>query len=255
MTVTIDAYYARQADREARLPQVYGAPVEVASLRAFRRYHKDARVDTYDLMGHLRWMTQKQARIYGLLMRQAVSGERITMTKIAAETLVCPSTVSRAVLKFQAWGIFAIDVVRGRNGGVKVRLRTIGDELASYAEAAWQRLRSMANRARIKVASLINLRREGYEEPDYETAQELTTQLLVSMDATFMEAWANAESRGASVLAEAALSEREIALLGPVREIPRHVDSGAFAEAVIAERRRLAIIDPEGEAEAVRPLW
>jgi hypothetical protein len=173
------------------------------------------------------------------------------MTAIAKEANCCTSTVSRSVLKFQAWRMFAIDVMRGRLGGISVRLRSLGDDLSCYARAAWDRLRSAAIRARINVASLINLREEGYREPEPDT--EVRTSLTRSsyMDATFSEAWANAEARGAEIRAEAARAEREIA---PI-ERARAFDPGNLTyENVVAARIRDCIFDPAGEEESLEPF-
>jgi hypothetical protein len=257
MTISAQAMASYQKEADYR-DTFYGGNASVAALRCFRRYHKDARLELVDQAGSLRWMTQKQARVHAILMRQAVSGERITMTAIAAEVLACTSTVSRAILKFQAWGMFAIDVRRGRNGGISVRLRTLYDDLQGYAKAAWQRIKAAADRARTNVASLINLRGEGYAEPEYEPAVQVTNHLLLTMDATFMETWDAAERNGAKLLADARRSEAQSGPFGVPRESHPWEDPqwvADFASAVIAERRRLAIIDPAGEAEAVRPLW
>jgi hypothetical protein len=116
----------------------------VASLRAYQRYSSNATVDVYDLAGRLRWLGQKQARVHAIVHRLAGNRERMTMTAIAEEAGCCTSTVSRAILKFQSWGMFAIDVTRGRNGGISVRLRHWGDQLHEYAERAWDRLRHAA---------------------------------------------------------------------------------------------------------------
>src|SRR5678815_594025 len=94
-----DDYYAREADRIARGPQLYGGNAQVASLRAFKRYHKDATTDITDLWGRTRWMTHTQAAIHGVLLRSGTSGERTSMSAIASEVGGCVSTVSRAILK------------------------------------------------------------------------------------------------------------------------------------------------------------
>jgi hypothetical protein len=167
-----DDYYAREADRIARGPQLYGGNAQVAALRCFKRYHKDSTTDITDLWGRTRWMTHKQAAIHGVLLRSGTSGERTTMSAIASEVGCCVSTVSRAIWKIASWGIIAVDVTRGRHGGIRVRLRSLGDDLQAYTIAAWERVK----RAAIKVASTFTKRGEG-----------LTSSHLV-MDATFTEA-------------------------------------------------------------------
>lgn len=140
-------YYAREADRIARGPQTYGGNAAVASLRTFRRYHKDATVDFVSTDGVLHWMTHKQMRVHGILARLAVSGSPSTVRAIAAEARACPSTVSRAILKLQAWGEYAVDIKRGRYGGVRV-WKVISDRFADYARAARQKLAELASKAR-----------------------------------------------------------------------------------------------------------
>ena len=128
---------------------------EVASLRAFRAYHKDARV------GYVggKWVTKLQARIHAVADRQASSGEPTTIRDIAREVLASPSTVSRTLEKFQAWGLFAVDVRRGKYGGVTI-FRVVGRQFASYAKAARDRIRERIRKA-FNVASTQtkNLRR------------------------------------------------------------------------------------------------
>lgn len=144
------AQYMAMADQQAAVPRQspymgLRGDTAVASLRCFQRYSNDATTDVYAPDGRIRWVTRKQGAIYATLHRMATSGERVTMREVAGQVMCCPSTVSRAVLKFQAWGIFAIDVKRGRNGGMTVKLRKVGDALRHYAEAAWRRIRSAIN--------------------------------------------------------------------------------------------------------------
>jgi hypothetical protein len=235
---TLD-FYMQMADAEL-VPRTHPGLVDprVAALRAFRRYSNSATMDITDPWGQLHWIGTKQGRVFGIVHRLSTSGQKMTMTDIAKEAQCSTSTVSRAVLRFQAWRMFAIDVVRGRHGGISVRLRHVGDELSHYARAAWERLRSVAIRARINVASLINGDRG--PEPDTEVRTPVTRSSY--MDATFNEAWANAEARGAEIRAEAARVEREIAPLGRARAF----DPGRLtAENVIAERRWLDANDPD----------
>lgn len=146
----LDDYYAREADRIARGPQFYGGSAEVAALRCFKRYHPLATTETVDAGGVLRWITQKQSRILAVLMRDA-GKPGLKMRLIADETRTCPSTVSRTLLKFQAWGLFAVDIRRGRNGGISV-FRAIGDRFADYALRARIKIRALKAKA-LNVAS------------------------------------------------------------------------------------------------------
>jgi hypothetical protein len=126
-----------------RMGEVYGDP-SITALRCFQRYDRNATTDIIDLWGRKRWVTQKQSRVYAILRREAGRSERLTMTAVAQEAHISTSSVSRAILKFQGWGIFAVDVTRGRNGGIRVRLREIGDQLQHYAMAAWARIKRAA---------------------------------------------------------------------------------------------------------------
>lgn len=251
-TADFDRYYATMSDRNDRIArsrhQTFGGDAAIASLRCFKRYHKDARTDIYDVSGRLRWLTRKQAAIYGLLMRQATSRERITMSEIARETACCTSTVSRAITKFQAWRIFAIDVTRGRAGGITVRLRTMGDNLQSYAEAAWQRIKAaaykVAIRARINVASTTRgLDEVGNQDP-------LTpTDYLLTMDATFSRD-VYVEQLGAAIRAGTVDVTAAAARSGRVTEADREWASAEeWAREVILERQRLDRDEPDWDLE------
>jgi hypothetical protein len=151
---TIDSYYAREAERIERGPQNYGGDPKIVALAAFRRYHKDATYDLPDAEGVLRWVTRKQMRVHGIIARISLSPDgRAKMIDIALEAQCSTATVSRTILKLQAWGLFAVDVRRGRNGGITV-LRPRVEWMAYYVKAARQKLRDMAFRARIKLASV-----------------------------------------------------------------------------------------------------
>lgn len=243
MTISIDRYYAAQADalqrKQDRLGHVYGDP-SVTSLRCFQRYHKEATRDVVDPWGRTRWLSQKQSRIYAILDRDSSNGARVLKMKdIASEAMASISTVSRTVVKLQAFGLFAIDVTRGRHGGISVRKRHVGDHLRYYAEAAWKRIRSWIN-----VASAPK-----EEERDLLTREKdlkkVTTSLLVDMDATFIEAWDEAEARG-RLLADERAAEPAVAPLGR----DRGFDPGALtAVNVVAERQWLDENDPDWDLE------
>jgi len=233
--MVIGAYVA-MADAESYVPRESPwmglTDTRVASLRAYQRYSNNATVDTYDLYGRLRWMGQKQARVHAIVHRLSSSHEPMTMHAIAKEASCAPSTVSRAILKFQSWGMFAIDVKRGRGGGISVRLRTLGDELAAYAERAWARLKRAAERVKSTIVNVAST--HAIEEGDVYVSD------VVVMDATFMEAWDAAEREGARLLAESRASDASIVDIGrdadPDREWERAQE---WAAEVIAERRRL----------------
>lgn len=194
MVAYLDAHYARLADAIERGPQYYGGDPSVVALRCFRRYHKDATVDLQDGFGRGRWVTRKQARIHAVLLRAAVAGTTISMQAVARETRVCPSTVSRAVLKFQAWGIFAVDITRGRSGGMRIVVGAVD----SYIDRARARLHAIATRA-VNVAFTLTMR----------TRKDLA---------------------------------------------PSNSRDATFSFRVLTERRRLALVDPYGERDAVSPI-
>jgi hypothetical protein len=143
MLYAVEQHYVRMAEAIERGPQTYGGDPSIVALRCFRRYHKDATVDLQDGFGRDRWITRKQARIHAVLLRHAVAGTPVTMQAVARETRVCPSTVSRAVLKFQAWGMFAIDITRGRNGGMRIMAATV----SSYVSRAKAKMRELLVKA------------------------------------------------------------------------------------------------------------
>ena len=227
----LDAYYARLSDARDRGPQTYGGNTAVASLRCFMRYTPGSHVDFIDAFGTTRWLTHKQMRVHALLMRALVGHEGTTMRALADEALVCPSTVSRAILKFVAWGLFVVDVTRGRNGGIRVS-ETQG-AFSAMAARAMAKLRELAAKARdrlvkLNVASPIPTKRGGefyldFREYDaakeeYEKTKARTKELLLTVDATFSAtvAW--------------------LAMPEPQKR---------FVSGVLAERKRLDIVDPE----------
>lgn len=233
MTVYLDSYYAREADRIARGPQLYGGNAEILKLRCFKFYHPDSGSWLTDPDGRSRWLGPKMSRVYAILHRHAGSGQRVTMKAVAGEAMCCTSTVSRAVTKLQAFGFLAVDVRRGRNGGMLIRLRSVGDTLKAYAQAAWRKLRSAAR----NVASTLP-GREGVPM-DY---------LEVPTDATFSRDQQIADL-GARVLAGEISIDYARALTGNGHDRPTEADrewqrAEQFARDVIAERRRLDAEDP-----------
>jgi hypothetical protein len=124
----------------------------VISLRAFQRYHKDATRDIIDGDGMTRWVSQKQARVQAIVDRVAMSpGGHTTMRAIALEAGVTPSTVSRCILKLQGWALYAVEVKRGKYGGVTIH-RKGWDRFWDYVREARSRLKS-------NVASILRRRK------------------------------------------------------------------------------------------------
>lgn len=208
------AFYGKEADRHAQWlnhqPVILGGEgARLRSLAFVQRFNRDAHyADIRDSSGVLRWVSQKQMRVYGIIARISLSPDgRAKMIDIALEAQCCTSTVSRTILKLQAWGLYAVDVRRGRNGGITVR-RPFGQWAKAYIAAARQKLADMAFRARIKLASTLQRREEG--------SVGVPTTYLPSMDASFTPT--------------------------------------TFHDRVLYARAYLALEDPEGEYEAVRPL-
>ena len=141
----LDRYYANEADRIDRGPQLYGGNAAIVSLRCFKYYHPDQGSWLTAPDGKERWVGPKTSRIYAILMRDGGTDKLITMAAVAREAFCSTSTVSRAILRLQAFGFLAIDVFRGRNGGMRIRRRYNTDSLRHYAAAAWRRIRSALN--------------------------------------------------------------------------------------------------------------
>lgn len=233
--------YAAMADAQAPRESYYFGlnDPSVAGLRAFIRYHKDARQD-YVINGRMRSLTHKQVAMAGLFSRISVTHEHATIRSLAKEAHVAPSTVSRFMLKLQAWGQYAIDVTRGRNGGITVRLRTLRDGLSEYASRAWERIKMAAIRAQLNVASTFLGGKRVSKDDD--------VLVPVLMDATFRSADA-IERLGAAVLAgEISVEEAS----GPDRR-PTEADlewarAERFAREVLIERKRLDDEEPDWDA-------
>lgn len=196
-----DATWARISDERDRRfssqPIVLGGGARLSSLAFCSRYNRDAHyADIADSGGILHWVTQKQMRIHGIIARMAVTHEHGTMRDMAREAQCCPATVSRAIVKLQGWGLFAIDVVRGRNGGVQIR----AGRLETYVLRARAKLREWAQKVRdraqkLNVSSKRDVRKE--QEEDYlKRGSDLKQQLLV-VDETFTAFMAWREENGA----------------------------------------------------------
>ena len=226
------AYYARQADREAKGPQLYGGQW-TKDLRALFRYHKDALQDI-ELGGKVRMVSHKQMAMAGAIARISVTQERATVTSIAREANCAPSTASRFILKLQAWNAYAIDVTRGRYGGVRIRLRGARDGLHGYAERAWLRIKQAAEKALSRTKFNVASTTPGQVKD--------TSTSTVVMDATLKPG----ERYGCVVRG----CEQDHPSSVPLSRTARAADeewarAEAFAAAVIAERRLLDAGDPD----------
>lgn len=242
--MTISSKYMAMADAEVlasvQSPFVGMTDPRIASLRCFKFYSRESGSFLTSPEGIERWFGPKAAKVYAIAHRDA--GTRTTMKAIAAEAMCCVSTVSRALTRLQAFGFLAVDVKRGRNGGITVRLRRVGDALKHYTAAAWGRIRSW-----IKVAS----RSAG-------SGSDLVT-TLVRKDATFTEDQL-VEHLGERVRAGTISIEEARRLTGRDRTRPTEADreydrAVAWALEVLEERRRLALRDPVGEYEAINAFY
>jgi hypothetical protein len=217
-----DDYYAREADRIARGPQLYGGNAAIVSLRCFKYYHPDQGSWLTNPEGLEKWVGPKTARIYAILHRKGFGGSRTTMSAISSEAMCSRSTVSRGIVRLQALGFLVAEVTRGRNGGVTVRLRTKSDGLKHYAAAAWARIRSWIN-----VASTHKEGSEVVISPEHDP-RKVTSNPLLTMDATFSEVPWTFTSRDADL--EWVRAER-------------------WAEEVIVERRRIDNHEPDWDLQ------
>lgn len=222
MTAFTDDYYAREADRIARGPQNYGGDAAVAALRCFRGYHKDARWAPVMRGGKARYYTDAMMRVEAVALRVGTNGSGyITTRDLAAEAGVSPGYVSKLLTRLEMWGVIGTIRTRGRGGKLFIFARTVGDRLdhfATYAKRLWQerKLRSEVRwvRRHGNVSSQHVLRGRGMRTTPTNT---------VRMEETFT-------------------TEQLVARWDP------------FTRAVVHERARLAIEDPEGEQDAAHPL-
>jgi hypothetical protein len=212
--MTHDGLYMAMADAITPQPFDYkGGSMgvfdeRVAALRCFQRYSKNATRDITDGQGMARWVTQKQARVYGILARVALSATGAsTMHAIAHEAQCTPSTVSRTIQKLTAWEMYAVEVRRGKYGGITVH-RKGWDRFFDYVREARRKLSERRFTFKSNVASIIRGGRR--------VSEDGTDNVVRSMDATLKRP--------------------------------------SFASRVAYERAMLALNDPEGEYEAVRPL-
>jgi hypothetical protein len=172
--------------------------------RAFQRYSKDATRDVLDGDGVMRWTTQLRARIGSAVAMAALRpGGETTMTLIAAECLTTVSTVSRTLVQLQRWGLYVVDIRRGRKGGITIHRP--GWE--RFWESVWDLRRRLSTLKR-NVARLLPAKRRGSGEGPESVAEQYQkdgTELrnrLRSRDATFSDYMAWREDRDAPEAAE-----------------------------------------------------
>lgn len=163
-----------------------------ASLRCFQRYSREPHRDVTDGDGISRWVSVKQARVYAIIHRIAMSTDPTAkMSDIAAEAGCTVSTVSRTINKLQGWAMYAIEVRRGRKGGVTVHRRG-WDRFSDYVTQARIKIRELAGKARLHVQRRnVASREETYRKDAVELKKTLRT-----LDASFTDymAWREARS-------------------------------------------------------------
>lgn len=222
---TMDRHYASISDMLDVKPknpvEVYGGDASITALRAFRGYNKEARYEYTDVAGVVRWLTPKMMRVEAVLLRVGTVGSGYTKTKdIAAECQCSPGYVSKLIARFQAWGVVGVISTRGRNGKLFVFAREVGDKLDHFAEWARRKLSAAKVRKMAKIVRGINVSSHLDERKRVGIS---SNSLPVSMEETFSPGW-----------------------------VPSTLSP--FARRVVHERARLAIEDPDSEAEAVAPL-
>lgn len=226
--MTLSVYMA-MADQEVmgERPSVFFGLNDpaVAALRCFRGYSKEARWSPVLRAGKHRLYTDAMMRVEAIALRVGTNGSGYTTTReLAAEARVSPGYVSKLLTRLEMWGVIGTIRTRGRNGKLFLFARTIGDHLdhfVTYAKGIWKaaRLRSEARwlRRHGNVSSPRTVRGRG---------MEVSTSTSVRRVETFT-----------------------------AEVTPELVDSwDDFTRAVVHERARLAVEDPDGERDAVHPL-
>lgn len=135
--------YAAMADKRERDPIVEymgRATVPMGRGFAWSRFNPGVQlVYIDDAEGHPRGITPKQAAVLALAI-ECIDGPLLTMRGMAERLGYAPSTVSRALTKFSAWGILAVIVGRGRWTGAVIIRRVKGDGLDRFRKAAKSRV-------------------------------------------------------------------------------------------------------------------
>lgn len=156
-----------------------------------------------DMDGHPRALTPKQAQVLAMAL-DMIDGIGLTMREMALQLHMAPSTISRALTKFAAWGLIGYIVGRGRWAGLVIFRRTVDDGKDRFRKAAkarvWRWSQAAARRlSRLEsnVASYFHERKGGSE------SDSLTTYVSsISMDATLTAQlpWTVQELREAGII-------------------------------------------------------
>ncbi len=158
-TRPLDRIYANMADALERDP-IQGTNVNRATVpmgrgfASWRRFNPDQQlVWVDDADGHPRALTPKQAQVLAMAL-EMIEGAGMTMREMATALRVAPSTVSRAMTKFAAWGLVSFYVGRGRWAGLVVYRRNEGDPVGRLRKAAKARVARWSEAARRRISRL-----------------------------------------------------------------------------------------------------
>ncbi len=165
-------YYAIMADQKERDPIVDPASATRATVPLGRGFALWQRMNAREQLvwvtdgdGRPRALTPKQAQVISLA-RSMVDGRMLTMRAMAVELGVNVSTVSRALVKAQAWGLLVYIVGKGRFAGLVI-MHYVRDHgfLDSKRKAARERVARWKKAAEARVSRLwINVAPYIFEE-------------------------------------------------------------------------------------------
>jgi hypothetical protein len=120
-------------------------------------------------------MTPTMLRIHAVLSRESMrpNGELVKIRAMAAEARTSPGYFSKVLERFTAWGMFASMVIRGRNGGIYLFARTIGDTFERYAREARMNIeaRKVMAMARLLRKAPLNVSTYTYEDTEEHTVE------------------------------------------------------------------------------------
>jgi len=154
-------YYGNMADARERDPIVDPADANRATVPLGRGFALWQRMNAGaqlvwidDFEGRPRALTPKQALVISFA-RSMVDGRMLTMRAMAVELGVNVSTVSRALVKAQAWGLLVYMVGRGRFAGlVIVNYARDHAYLDSRRKAARERVQRWSEAAKGRISRL-----------------------------------------------------------------------------------------------------
>ena len=156
-----DRHYAAMADKEEGrdhdVLHAYGGRVvqsEGAFGRAWMRFNPAVQlIYVNDAEGRPRALTPKQYEVLKLAL-EMITSTGLTMRAMAHQLEVAPSTVSRALVKLQSWGIIRVIVGRGRFAGLVIFRAVKDDGMERLRDAAKARVRRWKEAAQERVSRL-----------------------------------------------------------------------------------------------------